>query len=90
MFCNIDEYKNAQNYIGLVVTTIQIAKTTRSTSIRYRYDAEVSDRCLIDGDSVVLAIWALTLTIDHDHSLTSQNNGFQFPLFTSVKAGQIF
>ena len=35
----------------------QIAKTLKSTSIRYRSDGKVSDRCLIDVDPMVFAIW---------------------------------
>ena len=36
----------------------QIAKTLVSTAIRYRSDAKVSDRCLIDVAPRVLVIWA--------------------------------
>ena len=35
----------------------QIANTLRSTSIKHRSDAKVSDRCLIDVDLRVLSIW---------------------------------
>ena len=37
----------------------QIAKNIGSMSIRYRSDAKVSDRCLIDVDPTVFAIWAV-------------------------------
>ena len=39
----------------------QIAKTLGSTFIWYRSDAEVSDRCLIDVDPKVFAIWVVSL-----------------------------
>ena len=36
----------------------QITKTLGSTSIRYRSDAKVSDRCLIDVDPMISYVWA--------------------------------
>ena len=39
---------------------VKIAKTLGSTSIRYRSDAKLSDRCVIDVDPMVFAIWAKT------------------------------
>ena len=40
-----------------VTSSTQIANTLGSTLIRHRSDTEVSDRCLIDVDPRVLAIW---------------------------------
>ena len=38
----------------------QIAKTLESTSIWHRSDTEVSDRCLINADPRVFAIWNIS------------------------------
>ena len=43
--------------VRLAQWTVQIANTIRSTSIRHRSDAFASDRCQIDVDPMVLAIW---------------------------------
>ena len=48
----------------------QIAKTLRSTSIRYRSDMKMSVRCLIDVDLMVFAIW---------ESLSQWNEGSEGP-----------
>ena len=37
--------------------TVQITKTLSSTSIRHQSDAEVLDRCLVNVDARVFAIW---------------------------------
>ena len=43
------------------IDATQIAKTLGSMSIRYRSDANVSDRYLIDVDPRVFAIWTVNL-----------------------------
>ena len=48
---------NARDYWNLISQITKIAKTLGSTSIRHRSDTKVSDRCLIDVDPRVFAIW---------------------------------
>ena len=43
--------------VRLASWTVQIANTIRSTSMWHRSDAFASDRCQIDVDPMVLAIW---------------------------------
>ena len=73
----------------------QIAKIIGSTSIRYRSDAKVSDRCRIDGDPMVFAIWESTrftsccvrgecicIIWNHNNSWSLRGrNWFSFPNF---------
>ena len=58
LLCHIDPC-----YCGIALCYIssRIAKTIGSTSIRCRFDAEVWDRYLIDGDPMVFAIWVFVV-----------------------------
>ena len=46
-----------QAAIGPTPFATQIAKPFEATSIRHRFDAKVSDRCLMNFDSMVFVIW---------------------------------
>ena len=51
----------------------QIAKTLGSKSTRYRSDTKVSDRYLIDIDSIVFAIWAVSVYELMSSQITSKS-----------------
>ena len=58
------------------IVQTQIAKTFRSTSIRHRSDTKASDRCLIDIDPGVFAVW--------EGAPTSISQEFLFHLILSL------
>ena len=59
VLCMIQVFRGVSLYISQTVTHIlpQIAKTLRSTSIRYQFDTKVLDQCLINVYPWVFAIW---------------------------------
>ena len=70
-------------YIFQCESTTQIAKTIGTMSIRHRSDTTVSDRCVIDVDPMVFAIWAVDMNLCtfsvpgcfrgfHSHNITTK------------------
>ena len=56
--------------------SIQIANALEMTSIRYRFDAKMSDRCQINVDPMVFAIWECETQVPAPHE-----EGFKLPTF---------
>ena len=49
--------------VARIAPETHLVKTIESTWIRHRSDAEVSNRCLIDVDPGVFAIWGTSFSI---------------------------
>ena len=56
--CEVTVFVICSSHSDLMINNPMIAKTLVSTSIRHRSDTFASDRCLIDVDPMVFAIWA--------------------------------
>ena len=57
----VDAIDIRQGWLASSKQGTHIAKSLGSTSIRHRFDTYVSDRCLIDVDPRVFAIWVAAL-----------------------------